>query len=226
MSIPEKYLTIKNKFAEALRTGNFSSIAAIPLDDLKLAKIYLSAENAQPYYSLLLHAITEREKAIVETKEGVKVTGVESNYAKNQHIFLAHNFMDDNLLAALKKTIERHKYFWVETKKSDVGKISTDVLAKIKKSGFFIAVMTRQHELKNGNFTANSWLLEEKAVALAFGQRPIIMIEEGVERHYAGFVQTEEQMISFNRTNFDTKTEEIIKAIDETYKKYFSQGLI
>lgn len=51
------------------------------------------------------------------SKEGVKVSGTESNYAKNQHIFLAHKFAEDDLVVILKKTIERHKYLWAEGKK-------------------------------------------------------------------------------------------------------------
>jgi hypothetical protein len=226
MSIPEKYLAIMNKFAAALKTGNFSEIAGIPLDDLKLAKIHLSADNTQPYYSLLLQTITEREKVTMETKEGAKVSGLESTYATNQHIFLAHRFAEDNLIEAMKKIIEQHKYLWVEAKKTDLGKISTEILAKIKKSGFFIAIMTKQHELHGGNFTANSWLIEEKGAALAFGQRPMIMVEEGIERHYVGFVQNEEQIIRFNKTDFDTKAKALIKRIDIIYKKYLGQGLI
>lgn len=44
MSIPEKYLTIMNKFAKALKTGDLSEVNAIPLDDVKLAKIHLSSK--------------------------------------------------------------------------------------------------------------------------------------------------------------------------------------
>lgn len=226
MPIPEKYLAIMNKFAAALKTGNFSEIAGIPLDDLKLAKIHLSSDSSQPYYSLLLDTITEREKVTMGTKEVAKVSGFESNYAKNQHIFLAHRFTEDNLIETMKKSIEQHKYIWAEAKKSDLGKISTDVLAKIKKCGFFIAIMTKQHELHGGNFTTNSWLIEEKGAALAFGQYPLVMVEKGIERHYVGFVQAEDQIICFNKTDFDAKTEALIKRIDTIYKKYLGQGLI
>jgi hypothetical protein len=147
MSIPEKYLTIMNKFAKALKTGDLSEVNAIPLDDVKLAKIYLSFDSTQPHYALLLHTITEREKATMGSKEGVKISGIESNYAKNHHIFLAHRFAEDDIVVILKKTIERHKYLWAEGKKNDLGKISADILAKIKNCGFFIAILTKQHEL-------------------------------------------------------------------------------
>jgi len=226
MSIPEKYLTIMNKFAQALKTGNLSEVNAIPLDDVKLAKVHLSSDSNQPYYSLLLHTIKEREKATMGAKEGVKVSGVESNYAKNPHIFLAHKFADDELVLTLKKTIERHKYPWVEAKKSDLGKISADILEKIKNCGFFIAILTKQHELQGGNFTTNSWLIEEKGAALAFGQRPFVMVEEGIERHYVGFVQNDDQIIYFNRADFSTKAEDLIRKISIIYNKYLGQDLI
>ncbi|MGA2525437.1 MAG: hypothetical protein ABSF79_02305 [Smithellaceae bacterium] len=226
MSIPEKYLTIMNKFAQALKTGDLSEVNAIPLDDVKLARIHLNSDSTQPYYSLLLHTIKEREKATLDSKEGVKVSGVESNYAKNQHIFLAYKFADDDLVIILKKTIERHKYLWAEGKKNDLGKISADILAKIKNCGFFIAILTKQHELQGGNFTTNSWLIEEKGAALAFGQRPLVMVEEGIERHYVGFVQNDDQIIYFNMADFSTKAEDVIKRIDATYIKYLGQDLI
>ena len=226
MSIPEKYLTIMNKFAQALKTGDLSEVNAIPLDDVKLAKIHLSSDSTQPYYALLLHTITEREKATMGSTEGVKVSGVESNYAKNQHIFLAHKFAEDDLTMVLKKTIERHKYLWAEGKKNDLGKISADILAKIKNCGFFVAILTKQHELQGGNFTANSWLIEEKGAALALGQRPFVMVEEGIERHYVGFVQSDDQIINFKKAEFGIKAEEVVKIIDAIYKKYLGQDLI
>lgn len=226
MSIPEKYLTIMNKYAQALKTGDLSEVNAISLDDVKLAKIHLSSDSAQPYYALLLHTIKEREKATMGSKEGVRVSGVESNYAKNEHIFLAHKFAEDDFVVILKKTIERHKYLWAEAKKNDLGKISADILTKIKNCGFFIAILTRQHELQGGNFTANSWPIEEKSAALAFGQRPLVMVEEGIERHYVGFVQNDDQIINFNTADFSIKAEEVIKIIDTIYKKYLGQDII
>jgi len=215
-----------NKFAKALKTGDLSEVNAIPLDDVKLAKVYLSSDSTQPYYSLLLYTITQREKATMGSKEGVKISGVESNYAKNHHIFLAYKFVEDNLALILKKTIERYKYLWAEGKKNDLGKISADILTKIKNCGFFIAILTKQHELQGGNFTTNSWLIEEKGAALAFGQRPFVMFEEGVERHYVGFVQDDDQIIYFNRADFNAKAENVVKRIDTIYKKYLGQDLI
>jgi len=84
--------------------------------------------------------------------------------------------------------------------------------------------MTKKDELQGGNFTTSSWLIEEEGAALTFGHRPLIMVEEDVDRHYVGFLQSDDEMIYFNRSNFDTKIEEAMKKIDNTYKKYIGQN--
>jgi hypothetical protein len=52
------------------------------------------------------------------------------------------------------------------------------------------------------------------------------MVEEGIERHYVGFVQNDDQIIYFNMADFSTKAEDVIKRIDATYIKYLGQDLI
>jgi hypothetical protein len=55
MSIPKKYLTIMNKFAQALKTGDLSEVNAIPLNDVKLAKIHLSLTALNPIILFITH---------------------------------------------------------------------------------------------------------------------------------------------------------------------------
>lgn len=80
--------------------------------------------------------------------------------------------------------------------------------------------MTRKEQLKSVRYTTSSWLIEEKGAALAFGHRPLIMVETDVDRHYVGFLQSDDEMIYFNRKNFKSKVDEAIKKIDNTYRKY------
>lgn len=223
MPVPDKYMNIVAKFQRALKTGDFKEIDAIPLNELKLAKYYLIRDKDSPYYLLLLDKIREKETKVFD--RGLRIPGVISNFAKNKDIFLAHSFAEEELIEKLKAIIERNKYNWKEGKREDLGSISEDILSKIKNCGFFIALMTRKDELRNGKFTVSSWLVEEKGAALAFGHRPLIMVEEGVDRHYVGFLQSDDEMIFFNRSNFDDKLEEAIKKIDKTYKKHANQKI-
>lgn len=216
MEIPEKYFEIKAKFEKALKTEDFSEIDAIPIKELKLAKAHLSFDRDFPYYSLILEKIKENEELIVSE--------VNSNFAKNKDIFLAHRFEEEELIGQLKEIIEKNNYNWKEGKREDLGSISEDILLKIKNCGFFIVLMTKKDELKSGKFTTSSWLIEEKGAALAFGHRPLMMVEEGVDRHYVGFLQSDDEMIFFDRSDFNDKVEEAIKKIDNTYKKQANQN--
>lgn len=223
MPIPEETLRILSLFQRAVKNGDFTEIKKIPLDGLKLAKHRLISDKGSPYYSLLEDIINEKEPE--KSIHGIVVEGVSSNFAKNKIIFLAYRFVEEELIGKLKKIIKTNNYDWKEGKREDLGSISEDILSKIKNCGFFIALMTKMDQLKNGRFTTSSWLIEEKGAALAFGQRPLIIVEEGVERHYVGFLQSDDEMIFFNRNNFEGKIEQAIQKIENTYKKYMTQSI-
>lgn len=147
-----------------------------------------------------------------------------SNFATNKDIFLAHIFAEKELIDELKRLIVENNYSWKEGKREDLGSISEDILTKIRNCGFFVAVMTKKDKLDGRDkFTTSSWLIEEKGAALAFGHRPLIMVEEGIERHYVGFLQSDDEMIYFDRDNYITKMIEALKKIDCTYQKVSGQ---
>jgi hypothetical protein len=224
MAIPHKFMEIQGKFQRALKNENFDEIDVIPIEDLKLAKAHLVPDKDFPYYSLLLDKIREKESKGFD--QGLMVPGVSSNFAKNKDIFLAHRFTEEELITKLKRIIEEKKYNWKEGKRENLGSISEDILLKIKNCGFFISLMTKKDQLTSGKFTTSSWLIEEKGAALAFGHRPLIMVEEGVDRHYIGFLQSDDEMIFFDRSNFEAKIEEAIEKIINTYKKYATQKIV
>lgn len=144
-----------------------------------------------------------------------------SNFAINKDIFLAHIFAEKELIDELKRIIVENNYRWKEGKREDLGGISEDILTKIKNCGFFVAVMTKKDKLEgHDKFTTSSWLIEEKGAALAFGHRPLIMVEEGIERHYVGFLQSDDEMIYFNRDSYRTRMIEALKKIECTYQKF------
>lgn len=142
-----------------------------------------------------------------------------TNFAKNKKIFLAHQFKEKILVEKMKKSIKEYGYDWEEGKRSDLGSISQEILTKIQNCGFVIVLMTKKDHLENGDFTTSSWLIEEKGAALAFGHRPLIMVETGVARHYVGFLHSDDEMIYFDRSNFDAKINDALKKIDNTYIK-------
>lgn len=217
MAIPPRFMKIQAEFQRALKTEDYGEIDNIPLADLKLARNHLVSDRDFPYYSLLEDKIKEKESE--SRNHGLTVEGIISNFAKNRDIFLAHQFSEESLMVKLKDVIEKNDYNWKEGRREDLGSISEDILSKIKNCGFFIVLMTKKDELNSGCFTVSSWLLEEKGAAVAFGHRPLIMVEEGVDRHYVGFLQSDDEIIFFDRLNVDGKIEEAIRKIDITYKR-------
>ena len=150
------------------------------------------------------------------TSKGAKM---ESEFPKNRTVFIAHSFKEEKLVSGLKKYLEMKNIQWVEGRRQDLGSISGDILTKIKESGFFLAVMTKRDKIEKDGYTVSSWLLEEKGAALAYGHRPLIMVEEGVDRHYVGFLQGDDQLIYFERDEFSAKMIETVEMILRTLEK-------
>lgn len=218
MQIPDKFKKMAVAFQRALKTNRFEEIDSIPLEDLRLAKAHLIPDKKFPYYSLLLDKIKERESTAVQ--QGFRVPEISSNFSKNKDVFLAHRFAEAELIGKLKMGIEEAGYKWKEGRRDNLGSISEDILTKIKNCGFFVVLMTKKDKLESGKFTVSSWLLEEKGAALAFGHRPLIMVEEGIDRDYVGFLQSDDEMIFFERTGFEKKIKEAIKKINNTYDRH------
>ena len=148
---------------------------------------------------------------------------METEFPKNRTVFIAHSFHEEKLVSGLKKYLKRENLQWVEGRQQELGSISKDILTKIKDSGFFLAVMTKRDKMEKGGYTVSSWLLEEKGAALAYGHRPLIMVEEGVERHYVGFLQGDDQLIHFERDEFSSKMIEAVEMILRTLNYSFAE---
>ena len=218
MVIPDNIQRLMAIFQRAVESGDHTEVDEIPLADMRQAKHLLVCDRDFPYYSLLLEKIEERKS------EGYAldrpVSSRETNFARNKEVFLAHRFAEEALIGQLKAAIEVAGYLWREGKRHDLGSISEDILNKIRDCGFFVAVMTMNDELKRGGFTTSIWLIEEKGAALAFGHRPLIMVEPGVDRHYVGFLHSDDEMIYFDRSDFDASVRVAVGKIEATYRRY------
>lgn len=198
--------------------GEFKKLGGVPSGDF--GRIDSTIANIKGLTKVRLQDLKYKisERRFKVSRGGLIGSAVESNFGKNKDIFLAHMFIEEELVAKLKETIEKNEYQWKEGKREDLGSISEDILSKIRNCGFFIAVMTKKDELTKGGFTTSSWLIEEKGAALAYGHRPLIMVEQDVDGHYVGFLQSDDEMIFFDRPDFDEKVVQAIKKIDNTYK--------
>lgn len=118
---------------------------------------------------------------------------------KPRTVFLSFRFADkdyvDGILLLLKK-----EGFSVTTGQNANTFISQAIIERIRSCEFFISLMTRADEKKDGTYTTSPWLLEEKGAAIAIGKRTVLMVEEGVND--IGGLQGDWQRIHFTAKSF------------------------
>jgi len=75
------------------------------------------------------------------------------------------------------------------------------ILAKIKKCRFFLCLLTKRVELTSGDFTSSTWLYQETGAAIAYGKKPLLLVEEGINSHFVGEFQKVYEHEMFTRSN-------------------------
>jgi hypothetical protein len=87
--------------------------------------------------------------------------------------------------------------------------VSNKVRERIEAASYFLGVFTRRDRLRNRNeWTTSSWVIDEKAYALAKGKKLILLREIGVKS--IGGIQGDYEYIEFNR---DDLAEVLIKLV-------------
>lgn len=117
----------------------------------------------------------------------------------SRSVFVSYRFADKKLAEGLVQLLERN-HFKVFKGDSLNTYVSQGVLERIKKCEFFLSLMTRDAEKKDGTYTTSSWVLEEKGAALALGKRPVLMVQAGVTE--PGGLHGDWQLITFTLEDF------------------------
>src|SRR4030042_5015888 len=95
--MPQKYMEIMSMFQKALKTGDYSNIELISLQDLMDAKAHLSKDKDSPYYELLLNKIREKELQQVQ----------KSNEKDRTLIFISYDNRDLPLVMLIDNILKR-----------------------------------------------------------------------------------------------------------------------
>jgi hypothetical protein len=163
----------------------------------------------------------DRAQISKEIQEVLSANENEKSYRAKQDIpsksvFISCRFAEDDYVNGLCRLLEQNG-FRIITGKATNTYISKAILNRIKECEFFLCLMTRYEEKKDGAFTTSSWLLEEKGAALAYGKRIVIMVEEGVAD--IGGLHGDWQRINFNPRSFLTAS---LEAVDQL-KSYLGE---
>jgi hypothetical protein len=223
MSTSPKYIKIMEILDRATRTDDHSQIDKIPSQDLKNAKYQLARNKNMPWYQLLLDKIEEREKMATSPKNReIQLFKDWIPFALNKKVFLAHRFIEEELVKQIKDKLTENGFTPIEGKVEHLGYITDDILQKIQTSGFFLALITPLKEFKEGTFSTSSWILMEIGVAIAYGRIPLVLAENCVDQEeYAKKMRSDCQYEIFNREkDFETKLEVAIKRIKKEWEKH------
>ena len=128
---------------------------------------------------------------------------------KPKTVFLSYRFAESEYVDGFQTLLEREG-FEITTGQDANTFISQAILDRIRSCEFFVCLMTRADEKKDGTFTTSPWLLEEKGAALAMGKRIVLMVENGVND--IGGLQGDWQRIHFTAKSF---TSAAIRAVDQ-----------
>jgi hypothetical protein len=77
----------------------------------------------------------------------------------------------------------------------------TAILNKIRRARFFLCLLTQRATLSSGDYVSSVWLYQETGVAVAYGKKPLLLVEEGVGKEYVGELQRIYEYVPFTRSN-------------------------
>ncbi len=120
-------------------------------------------------------------------------------------VFVAHQFNEDDeelVLYIEKELLVPNGFKPLYGKAEGLEEFRTSILGNIKEARFFLCLLTRRTPLKSGLFTSSVWLYQEIGAAMAFGKKPLILVEEGLDYHFAGELQSIYEFIPFSRSNY------------------------
>lgn len=125
--------------------------------------------------------------------------GIVAEPQRTKSVFLSYRLADQTMVDGFVELLEQNG-FTVYTGASLSTYVHQGILERIRKCEFFLCLMTRDEEKKDGTYTASAWVLEEKGAALALGKRPVLMVQKGVSQ--PGGLHGDWQLIEFTLEDF------------------------
>lgn len=137
--------------------------------------------------------------------------------------FVARQFADVDvpLYTVLAEEVLRHIGVKVFDGRVDgIEAFRGEILRKIRLARFFVCILTKRSELTAGGFASSVWLYQEAGAAVALGKKPLILVEDGLDSHYAGELQKNYEYIPFNRSDFGTRFTEVARRIGSDWESH------
>jgi hypothetical protein len=127
-------------------------------------------------------------------------------------VFMAHQFNTDDtdLVSYIReKVLEPLGFTMLDGRADGLEEFRTSILAKMRRARFFLCLLTKRRELASGEFASRVWLYQETGAAVAFGKKPLLLVEDGISSEYVGELQSIYEHIIFTRSNHPSRFEAI-----------------
>jgi len=132
-------------------------------------------------------------------------------------VFIAHQFNqdDEELVNYIKGTVlEPNGFHSLDGKAESLEEFRHSILTKIKKARFFLCLLTCRTALESGSSVSSVWLYQEIGAAIAYGKKPLLLVEEGIDPHYVGELQRVYEYSNFNRSNHPRVFKSILQKLN------------
>ncbi len=116
--------------------------------------------------------------------------------------FIGHSFADadKSIIDSLTKFFTKLGIRCDSGLRPEPRPVSDKVNDRIKSAELFIGVFTRKSKNADGTYSTSTWVIEEKAAAIAAGKKLLLFVEEGVNDF--GGLQGDYEYVRFNRKKF------------------------
>lgn len=129
-------------------------------------------------------------------------------------VFVAHQFNknDQDIVEYIRdKVLYPNGFKLLDGRVEGLEEFRETILSKIRKARFFLCLLTKRAELSTGEYASSVWLYQETGVAVAYGKKPLLLVEEGISSEYIGEFQNIYEHILFTRSNHPKKFESICR---------------
>lgn len=168
-----------------------------------------------------VHTLTEKACTVADagsfSDEDKKLFYRTDPYA----VFIAHQFNkdDEELVNFIKGTVlEPNGFRSFDGKAEGLEEFRYSILSKINKARFFLCLLTCRDALDSGSFVSSVWLYQEIGAAMAFGKKPLILVEEGIDSNYVGELQRVYEYTNFTRSNHPRVFKSILQKLQVDLK--------
>lgn len=132
-------------------------------------------------------------------------------------VFIAHQFREED--ASLRDYIHREVlvpqgYTAVDGRVEGLEEFRHAIVGNIQRARSFVCLLTHRSQLVQGGHVSSVWLYQEIGAAVALGKAPLLLVEEGMDSHYAGELQKTYEYIPFTRDNYREQFMDVVRRLN------------